>query len=76
MFVNSIKRCLIKFDYGRNKHNGIFLIPTRKELDLLNSNGVETWFIENRTKIIITEASKVGEIKANNSMPTDFYLKI
>ena len=75
MAGSAIKRSLIKFGYGRNKHNGVILTPTRKELDLLNANAVETWFIKNKPTIVIIAAAKVGGIQANNSMPTDFLLK-
>ena len=75
MVGNSIKRRLIKFGYGKNEHNGILLTPTKKDLDLLNYNEVEAWFIKNKPTIVILAAAKVGGIQANNSMPADFILE-
>ena len=75
MVGNSIKRSLIKLGYGLKEHNGLLLTPSRKELNLLNSNEVETWFIKNKPTVVILAAAKVGGIKANISMPSDFILE-
>ena len=75
MAGSSIKRSLLKMGYGQNANNGIILTPSRRDLDLLNSNEVENWFLKNKPTIVILAAAKVGGILANNSMPTDFLLE-
>jgi len=75
MVGSSIKRSFIKSGYGLNEHNGSLLIPSRKELDLLNYHEVETWFAKYKPTIVILAAAKVGGIQANNSMPADFILE-
>ncbi len=75
MVGKSIKRSLLKSGYGIKENNGLLLTPSRKELDLLNYNEVESWFIKNKPTIVILAAAKVGGIQANNSMPADFILE-
>ena len=56
-----------------SKHN--LLIPSRKELDLLDKKSVEKWFKNNKPTIVIVAAAKVGGIVANNSSPASFLLE-
>ncbi len=49
-------------------------IPSRKELDLENTNSVFNWFKENKPDIVILAAAKVGGIMANSTYPADFIL--
>ena len=44
-------------------------------MDLLNSNAVETWFIKNGPTIEIIAITKVGGIRANNFIQTDFLIE-
>ena len=75
MVGNSIKRNLISSGYGLNEQKGLILTPSRQELNLLNYNEVEKWFIKNKPTIVILAAAKVGGIQANYSMPADFILE-
>ena len=75
MVGKAIKRRLLKLGYGLSKNNGLLLTPSRQELDLLNFNEVENWFIRNKPTIVILAAAKVGGIHANESMPADFILQ-
>ena len=75
MVGKAIKRRLLKIGYGLSKNNGLLLTPSRQELDLLNFNEVENWFIRNKPTIVILAAAKVGGIHANDSLPADFILQ-
>ena len=75
MVGKAIKRRLLKLGYGLSKNNGLLLTPSRQELDLLNFNEVENWFIRNKPTIVILAAAKVGGIHANDSLPADFILQ-
>lgn len=75
MVGKAIKRNLLKSGYGLSKNNGLLLTPSRQELDLLNFNEVENWFIRNKPTIVILAAAKVGGILANDSQPADFILQ-
>ena len=50
-------------------------MPTRKELDLLDSQKVNNWFSKNSPTIVINAAAKVGGILANSTRPADFLLE-
>ncbi len=69
MVGGAIKKFLEKNSYKN------LLLPTRKELDLLNNTDVEKWFKENKPDIVILAAAKVGGIEANNNYPGDFILE-
>ena len=75
MVGSSVKRSLLKLGYGLKENNGALLTPSRKELDLLNFNEVENWFIRHKPQIVILAAAKVGGIQANNSLPAEFLLE-
>tara|TARA_B100000212_G_scaffold124265_1_gene93280 strand:- start:1325 stop:2329 length:1005 start_codon:yes stop_codon:yes gene_type:complete len=75
MVGSSIKRALYKYEYGKEKNNGIIYTPTRSELDLLNENAVKNWFREFRPTVVILAAAKVGGIYANATYPADFLLE-
>ena len=49
--------------------------PSRKELDLTDSEKVSEWFKKNKPDIVILAAAKVGGIYANNTYPVDFLLE-
>ena len=50
--------------------------PSRKELDLTNTELVNEWFGEKKPDIVILAAAKVGGgIYANNKYPVDFLLE-
>ena len=45
---------------------------THEELDLLNQNKVENFFVEEKPEYVILAAAKVGGILANNNFRADF----
>ena len=69
MVGSAVKRCLKKNGYNN------LLLPSRKDLDLLNSRSVEKWFSENNPQVVILAAAKVGGIEANSKYPADFILE-
>ncbi|MBO8242363.1 GDP-L-fucose synthase [Prochlorococcus marinus XMU1410] len=73
MAGSAICRSLVKNGYGR-KNGGQILKPTRKELDLLNTNAVKQWFEINKPTVVIIAAAKVGGILGNSIYPTQFLL--
>ena len=75
MVGKAIARSLKKYGYGNSINNGSLLLPTRKELDLLDSQQVNDWFNKNLPTIVIHAAAKVGGILANSSQPADFLLE-
>ena len=75
MVGSSINRALIEKGYGKKSEGGLILTPSRNELDLLDSNNVDTWFKENKPSIVIIAAAKVGGILANKTKPYDFILE-
>jgi GDP-L-fucose synthase len=56
-------------------HYTNIIAPSRRELDLLNSNEVSSYIIGKAPKIIIDAAAKVGGIHANNVYRADFILE-
>ena len=74
MAGNAICKALRKYGYGKIG-KGKILTPSRKELDLLNSESVKIWFKNNKPSVLIIAAAKVGGILANSSYPADFLLE-
>jgi GDP-L-fucose synthase len=54
-------------------HN--LLTAGREELDLLDSQAVQSWFAAHRPTVVVLAAAKVGGIHANASFPADFLLE-
>lgn len=52
--------------------NDNLLTPSRKDLDLCNQAGVETYLREHQPDVVIVAAAKVGGIHANETYPADF----
>ena len=75
MVGSSIFKQFIKAGYGNKKNNGIIFTPSRKELDLLDTESVKEWFNKNKPSIVILAAAKVGGILANNNFPADFIIE-
>ena len=75
MVGSAICRALKQNGYGNNSSGGSLFIPSREDLDLLNHNEVNKWFIENNPSVVILAAAKVGGIFANSSNPADFILE-
>ena len=75
MAGSAIKKQLIKNNYGNIYHGGLILNPNRKELDLFDTNAVNSWFKKNNPSVVILAAAKVGGIKANSSYSADFLLE-
>ena len=73
MAGRAICKSLFKNGYGKNE--GEILKPTRKELDLLDTNAVKKWFEINKPTVVIIAAAKVGGILANSKYPTQFLLE-
>jgi GDP-L-fucose synthase len=46
--------------------------PSRKELDLFDSEKVLAWFSENQVDHVVLAAARVGGIVANSTYPTEF----
>ena len=74
MVGSAIKRKLIHYGYGLSENDGIIFTPTRKELDLLDTEAVKIWMKQNKPTVVILAAAKVGGIYANSSYPADFIL--
>ena len=51
------------------------LTASRSELDLLDLQAVEHWFVENKPTVVVLAAAKVGGIYANDTYPADFLLE-
>ena len=75
MAGSAICKSLRKKGYGIKENGGVLLTPTRQELNLINKNDVEEWFIKNNPTVVVLSAARVGGILANNSFPTDFLLE-
>lgn len=73
MVGSAIKRSLFK--YVRSNYLSIdILCPSKLELNLLDKEEVNKWFIKNKPSIVILAAAKVGGIFANSKYPADFLL--
>lgn len=59
----------------KNISNFDLLIPSSKELDLLNYEGVDKYIKENNPTFIIHTAGKVGGIQANIAHPVGFLME-
>jgi GDP-L-fucose synthase len=55
-----------------NKEKYQVYSPSRKELDLFNSEGVLDWFSKNQVDHVVLAAARVGGIVANSTYPTEF----
>jgi GDP-L-fucose synthase len=51
------------------------LVKSRAELNLLNSNDVEKFFLEEKPEYVFLAAAKVGGIVANNTYRADFLIE-
>lgn len=51
------------------------LTASRDELDLLDLQGVQRWFFDNKPTVVVLAAAKVGGIHANDTYPADFLLE-
>ena len=60
MAGSAIIRSLKKSGYGKKENRGELFVPTRKELNLLDSNNVNSWFRKNSPDVVILAAAKVG----------------
>ena len=74
MVGSAIYRALKKYPYEFEKHKKL-LIPSRKELNLLDQKEVNEWFKSNKPSIVIIAAAKVGGIVANSTNPACFILE-
>ncbi len=74
MAGSAIVKSLKKSGYGNND-GGELLVPSHKELDLLDSDKVNHWFRKSSPSVVIHAAGKVGGILANSSQPADFLLE-
>tara|TARA_B100000886_G_scaffold319190_1_gene259762 strand:- start:1548 stop:2537 length:990 start_codon:yes stop_codon:yes gene_type:complete len=61
--------------YLKKKSYKNLLLPSRKELDLLNNKEVENYLLKLKPDVVILAAAKVGGIEANNNYPADFILE-
>ena len=75
MAGSAIIRSLKKSGYGKKENRGELFVPTRKELNLLDSNNVNSWFRKNSPDVVILAAAKVGGILSNLKNPGDFILQ-
>ncbi len=66
MVGNAVVKQLKKKGYDN------LLLPTRKDLDLLNYELVSDWFKKKKPNVVILAAAKVGGIFANSNYPYDF----
>ena len=64
----------IKRNFIKNGYKFLFT-PTRSELNLFDMEAVKEWFIENKPKVVVVAAAKVGGIVANSTEPTEFLLE-
>ena len=75
MAGSAIFKALKKHGYGSDSNGGIIFTPKRNELNLLNQNALNDWFLENKPTVVILAAAKVGGILANSVSPADFLLE-
>ena len=72
MVGNSVVRALRRNGYCDKKNEAILYTQSRAELDLTSYEKVFEWFKQNKPKVVIIAAAKVGGILANNNYPFDF----
>ena len=75
MVGSSIKRALLKNPFNQPNYFSNMLVPSRLELDLLDSISVKNWFMREKPNIVILAAAKVGGIHANSKYPKEFLLE-
>ena len=75
MVGSAICRALNEKGYGKESTGGMLLMPTRQELDLLNTEAVKFWYAEQKPDVVVLAAAKVGGIYANDNYPADFLLE-
>ena len=57
-----------------NKNKNLYLIPTSKELNLLNKKNVRSYLSKHKIDIVLHLAAKVGGIQANINNNFEFFL--
>ena len=72
MAGKAIVRSLRMAGYGNKSKDGLLLMPSRNELNVLNKKDVEEWFEINKPSVVIIAAAKVGGILANSKFPYEF----
>ena len=72
MVGSSVCRMLNLAGYGNEAFQGKILAPLRNELDLLDTECVNSWFKSKKPTVVILAAAKVGGIYANATYPADF----
>ena len=72
MVGNSIIRALKRKGYCDPSNHAIVHTQSRSELDLTSYQKVFKWFKQNKPKVVIIAAAKVGGILANNKYPFEF----
>ncbi len=72
MVGNSVVRALRRNGYCDKKNEAILYTQSRSELDLTSYEKVFEWFKQNKPKVVIIAAAKVGGILANNKYPFNF----
>ena len=72
MVGKAIKKVLIDKGYGNTNLGGMIFCPSRKQLDLLNYDVLENWYMLNKPTVVIIAAAKVGGILANSEKPYNF----
>ena len=75
MVGSAVCRILKEKGYGNSNLGGELLMPSKKELNLLNLEDVKTWFKLNKPNIVILAAAKVGGILANSTYPYEFLIE-
>ena len=75
MVGSAIKRKLLNYKLREKKDSLKILTPTKNELNLLNSNSVKNFFVQEKPTIVILAAAKVGGIYANSQYPADFLIE-
>ncbi len=72
MVGNAIIKKFKERGYGNINNGAILYTKNRSELDLTSQIKVLNWFSENKPKVVIIAAAKVGGILANSKYPFDF----
>lgn len=75
MAGSSVMRALRRKGYGDTELGGELLTPSRKELNLLESQAVTAWLQANKPDVVVLAAATVGGIEANRSRPADFLME-
>ena len=72
MVGNAIIKKLKEKGYGNSEKGAILYTQNRSELDLTSYDKVFSWFSNNKPKVVIIAAARVGGIIANTKFPFDF----